>query len=78
MTEDQPDGQGFSEPEDRGYIPPDTGMDSNLAQFLEANKIDFNKLGGKVDESNRTPEEQRALGILKAVSYRTPQSIRNG
>ena len=69
MTEDQPDGQGFSESEDRGYIPPDTGMDSNLAQFLEANKIDFSKLKGKADESNRTPEEQRALGILRAVSY---------
>ena len=50
MTEDQPNGQGFAESEDRGYIPPDTGMDSNLAQFLESNKIDLNKLKGKVDE----------------------------
>ena len=50
MTEDQPNGQGFAESEDRGYIPPDTGMDSNLAQFLESNKIDLNKLKEKVDE----------------------------
>ena len=69
MTEDQPDGQGFAESEDRGYIPPDTGMDSNLAQFLEANKIDLRKVKGEADESKRPPEEQRALGILRAVSY---------
>ena len=62
MTEDQPNGQ-----EDHGYIPPDTGVDSNLMAFLAANKIDLTKLD-KTDNSKRTPEELRTIGILKAVS----------
>lgn len=62
MTEDQPNGG-----EDHGYIPPDTGADSNLMAFLAANKIDLANIG-KTDDSKRTPEELRALGILKAVS----------
>lgn len=66
MTEEQQAEQIPQQEDDRGYTPPEVG-DSNLAKFLQANKIDFGKLQSGSSVS-RSPEEQRALGILKAVS----------
>ena len=67
MTEDQQEaGQSPQMEEDRGYTPPEVG-DSNLAQFLRDNKIDLTRVqSGETKE--RTPEEERVLGIVKAVS----------
>ena len=48
-------------------MPLDTGADSNLMAFLSENKIDLDKMA-KSDDSNKSPEEMRALGIIKAVS----------
>ena len=67
MTEDQQEaGQQPQMEEDRGYTPPETG-DSNLVQFLRDNKIDLSRVQGG-DTRKRTPEEERVLGIVKAVS----------
>ena len=52
--EQQPDN---FEQNDTGYDIPDTGPDSNLLNFLAANKIDLNKLDE--NKEGRTPEEQR-------------------
>ena len=55
MTEEQQAEQIPQQEDDRGYTPPEVG-DSNLAKFLQENKIDFGKLQGGSSVS-RSPEE---------------------
>ena len=58
MTEEQQaeqTPQQDQQEDDRGYTPPEVG-DSNLAKFLQENKIDFGKLQGGSSVS-RSPEE---------------------
>ena len=56
MTEQQ--NETFDE-QSSGASLPDTGPDSNLEQFLAANKIDLDRLRNPGSAVGKTPEEQR-------------------